>query len=196
MSGKCCASRAAEFAPAIRAIFGNGQFVGVFQESLGADLHVLELESVDLLLERFGEIPLPPYLERDSDAHSMTTATKLFLRSTPERLPRPPLDCISQDQCSNTIRSRGVTVATITLHVGIGTFLPIRTEKAEHHILRPERYEVRADVAALLQAAVREERRVIAVGTTTTRTLEYLMQKIWQDSGRFRVRRPLYIAGI
>jgi S-adenosylmethionine:tRNA ribosyltransferase-isomerase len=162
--------------PGDRAIFGTGQFAGVFQESLGADLHVLELESADLLLERFGEIPLPPYLEReptvfDESSYQTVFGTRLGAVAAPTaglHFTKSVLD---------SIRSRGVTITTITLHVGIGTFLPVRAEKAEHHTLRPERYEVSTDVADLLQVAVREQRRIVAVGTTTTRTLEYLMGK-------------------
>jgi S-adenosylmethionine:tRNA ribosyltransferase-isomerase len=63
------------------------------------------------------------------------------------------------------------------LHVGIGTFLPIRTERAEEHLLRPERFEISQSTAELLNSALRDNRRVAAVGTTTTRTLEYMMRE-------------------
>jgi len=161
--------------PGDRAIFGSGQFAGVFQESLGADLYVLELESVDLLLERFGEIPLPPYLEREPTVLDESSYQTVFGRHL-GAVAAPTAGLHFTTPILERIRSLGVTIATITLHVGIGTFLPIRTEKAEHHTLRPERYRVDPDVADLLQAALREQRRIVAVGTTTTRTLEYLMK--------------------
>jgi S-adenosylmethionine:tRNA ribosyltransferase-isomerase len=75
------------------------------------------------------------------------------------------------------IRGFGVTIVTITLHVGIGTFLPVRTEIVEHHVLRPERFEVSVSAANILESARRGNRRVIAVGTTTIRTLEFLMRE-------------------
>jgi S-adenosylmethionine:tRNA ribosyltransferase-isomerase len=162
--------------PGDKAVFGSRQFVGTFQESLGADLHLLELESVDLLLERFGEIPLPPYLEREPTVLDESNYQTVF-GNHPGAVAAPTAGLHFTESAFEVIRSRGVTITTITLHVGIGTFLPIRTEEAEQHILRPERYEVHQDAADLLQAAVREKRRVIAVGTTSTRTLEYLMQR-------------------
>jgi S-adenosylmethionine:tRNA ribosyltransferase-isomerase len=162
--------------PGDRAIFGAGQFAGMFQESLGADLHVLELEAAELVLARFGEIPLPPYLERQPtvfDESSYQTVFGTHLGA----VAAPTAGLHFTESTLETIRSRGITITTITLHVGIGTFLPIRTEKAEQHTLRPERYEVNKEVADLIQTAVRERRRIIAVGTTTTRTLEYLAGK-------------------
>jgi S-adenosylmethionine:tRNA ribosyltransferase-isomerase len=81
------------------------------------------------------------------------------------------------EQSIAAIRARGVTIATITLHVGIGTFLPIRTERAEDHLLRPERFDISASTAKLLNSALQDKRRIVAVGTTTTRTLEYMMQE-------------------
>jgi len=162
-----------------RAIFGSGEISGVFQESLGADLHVLELESCDSIsqiLGRFGQIPLPPYINRsetasDDDDYQTVYATRsgavaapsAGLHFTPEVL--------------SAIRTRGVEVVNITLHVGIGTFLPVRTETVEDHVLRPERFEISEAAAKSLTSAHRSGRRIIAVGTTTTRTLEFLVRE-------------------
>src|SRR5207253_7498087 len=75
------------------------------------------------------------------------------------------------------LRSKGIEIVKITLHVGIGTFLPVRTDNPAEHVLKPERFEMTAAAAVRLNAA----RRIIAVGTTTTRTLEY----VYQRYGRF-----------
>jgi S-adenosylmethionine:tRNA ribosyltransferase-isomerase len=72
------------------------------------------------------------------------------------------------------LAARGVECASITLHVGYGTFQPIRTETVEAHQMEPEAYEVTSAAATAISRARREKRRVIAVGTTTTRTLESL----------------------
>jgi S-adenosylmethionine:tRNA ribosyltransferase-isomerase len=71
------------------------------------------------------------------------------------------------------IRGRGVQVETITLHVGLGTFQPMRVAEIEQHTMHEERYTLGAGAATALQAAVREGRRVVAVGTTVVRTLEH-----------------------
>ena len=159
--------------PGDRAIFGRGEFVGIFQESTG-DLHVLELESAESLLKSYGQMPLPPYIGREpTPADDASYQTVFGLR--PGAVAAPTAGLHFTTDVLNAIRSRGIEIATITLHVGIGTFLPVRTERPEEHILRPEVYEVGTLAATMLQTAVREQRRVVAVGTTTTRTLEFLM---------------------
>ena len=159
--------------PGDRAIFGRGEFVGIFQESTG-DLHALELESAESLLKSYGQMPLPPYIGREPTAADDASYQTVFgLR--PGAVAAPTAGLHFTTDVLNAIRSRGIEIATITLHVGIGTFLPVRTERPEEHILRPEVYEVGTLAATMLQAAAREQRRVVAVGTTTTRTLEFLM---------------------
>lgn len=162
--------------PGDRAIFGNGAFVGTFREGLGADLHVLEVESAETLLARHGEVPLPPYMERTpTPADDFSYQTVYGVR--PGAVAAPTAGLHFTTEILGAIRAKGVQIAMVTLHVGIGTFLPVRSENPEDHVLRPERYEVRAEDAALLQEAVRDKRQIIAVGTTTTRTLESLMSK-------------------
>ena len=159
--------------PGDRAIFGRGEFVGIFQESTG-DLHALELESAESLLKSYGQMPLPPYIGREPTAADDASYQTVFgLR--PGAVAAPTAGLHFTTDVLNAVRSRGIQIATITLHVGIGTFLPVRTERPEEHILRPEVYEVGTLAATMLQAAAREQRRVVAVGTTTTRTLEFLM---------------------
>jgi S-adenosylmethionine:tRNA ribosyltransferase-isomerase len=71
------------------------------------------------------------------------------------------------------IRARGIKIAEITLHVGLGTFQPVRTEKVEDHKLHREQYEIPPEAAQAINRAKAQGRRVVAVGTTTVRTLEY-----------------------
>ena len=80
------------------------------------------------------------------------------------------------------LRAKGIEILHITLHVGIGTFVPVRAENPAQHVLKPERYHMSAAAASRLNAARGEGRRIVAVGTTTTRTLEYIIRKF----GRFQ----------
>jgi S-adenosylmethionine:tRNA ribosyltransferase-isomerase len=153
--------------------------IGVFQENLGGDLHVLELQSsepISEILERFGRIPLPPYIGRAETTADETNYQTVFAASA-GAVAAPTAGLHFTENSIAAIRARGVTIATITLHVGIGTFLPIRTEHVEEHLLRPERFEISLSTAELLNSALRDKRRVVAVGTTTTRTLEYMMRE-------------------
>src|SRR5262249_38362760 len=75
------------------------------------------------------------------------------------------------------LKARGIEIVKLTLHVGIGTFIPVRTDDPRRHVLKPERFELSAESAARLNHARAEGRRVIAVGTTSTRTLEYIVKR-------------------
>ena len=165
--------------PGDRAIFGRGELTGVFRERLGADLHVLEVNSSEPLaqiLERFGHIPLPPYIDRaESPADEKNYQTVFAVHSGAVAAPTAGLH-FTEDILKG-IRARGVAIVTITLHVGIGTFLPVRMEWVENHTLRAERFEISESAAEVLRVAHRDGRRIVAVGTTTTRTLEFLMQE-------------------
>jgi S-adenosylmethionine:tRNA ribosyltransferase-isomerase len=122
--------------PGDRAIFGSGAFVGTFQESLGADLHVLEIESAGTLLDTHGEVPLPPYLQRDPTPADDVDYQTVF-GSQPGAVAAPTAGLHFTTEILSAIRAKGVQIAMVTLHVGIGTFLPVRTEKPEDHVLRP-----------------------------------------------------------
>ncbi|MGA8489944.1 MAG: tRNA preQ1(34) S-adenosylmethionine ribosyltransferase-isomerase QueA [Terriglobales bacterium] len=124
------------------------------------------------LLERLGHVPLPPYIDRpdrvgDRDRyqtvyareHGSVAAPTAGLHFTPEIL-----------QC---IRDRGIETTEITLHVGLGTFQPVRADQVENHRLHREAYEVSTEASARINRAIAAGRRVVAVGTTTVRTLEY-----------------------
>lgn len=126
---------------------------------------------VDAAVDAVGHVPLPPYVKRPdrpadreryqtvyAAARGSVAAPTAGLHFTPALLDR--------------LRARGVERRAITLHVGYGTFEPVRTEEVEAHRVAPERYAVPAATAAAVNRALDEGRRVVAVGTTTTRTLE------------------------
>lgn len=124
------------------------------------------------LLERIGHVPLPPYIDRpdtplDRDQYQTVYARLLGsvaaptagLHFTPEVLER--------------IRARGIEIAEITLHVGLGTFQPIRVDLVEQHKIHREWYSISLEAAEKIQCARDAGRRIVAVGTTTVRTLEF-----------------------
>lgn len=130
-------------------------------------------------IERLGHVPLPPYIAREdrptdrdryqtvyAKARGSVAAPTAGLHFTPEILQR--------------IRARGIEIAEITLHVGLGTFQPIRTEKVEDHRLHRESYEISVEAANSINAAKASGRRVVAVGTTTVRTLEFAARQTLQ----------------
>lgn len=145
-------------------------------------------EALDSAIDRVGRTPLPPYIHRDSNAldedreryqtvyakhRGAIAAPTAGLHFTPEVI----------EQLSN----KGVETIEITLHVGYGTFEPIRAERLEDHRVQPERYEIDERSAEALNKAKADGRRIIAVGTTTTRTLEYNLN----THGRFTAETGL-----
>jgi S-adenosylmethionine:tRNA ribosyltransferase-isomerase len=159
-----------------RVVFAGGEFAGRFGELCENGLRLLEVEStetVEALLERHGRIPLPPYIERiDTSADAIDYQT--VYSASAGAVAAPTAGLHFTPSMLDRIRSLGVEILTITLHVGIGTFLPVRTEDPRKHILRPERFEISQETAGRLNLARSNGRRIIAVGTTTTRTLEHI----------------------
>jgi S-adenosylmethionine:tRNA ribosyltransferase-isomerase len=129
--------------------------------------------SVSSAIERIGHVPLPPYIKRaDDDADRERYQTVYARESGSVAAPTAGLHFTSR--VLDELESRGVERIKITLHVGYGTFKPVRVDIVDDHEVDPERYSVSAEAADALTRARRDGRRIIAVGTTTTRALESL----------------------
>jgi S-adenosylmethionine:tRNA ribosyltransferase-isomerase len=143
------------------------------------------------LLEAEGRIPLPPYIERGprpADARDYQTV----FASAAGAVAAPTAGLHFTSDVFRALRERRVEVVELTLHVGVGTFTPVRTPDPRNHTLQPERYEISAETAEALNRARAQKRRILAVGTTTTRTLEHQIAAY----GRFEPRNgttDLYI---
>jgi S-adenosylmethionine:tRNA ribosyltransferase-isomerase len=123
-------------------------------------------------LERLGHVPLPPYIHRDDRAGDRERYQTVFARQRGS-VAAPTAGLHFTQQILSEIHARGVEIATLTLHVGLGTFLPVRAERVEEVRLHAEHYTIPEVTAAALNAARRQGRRIVAAGTTTVRTLEH-----------------------
>jgi S-adenosylmethionine:tRNA ribosyltransferase-isomerase len=127
-------------------------------------------------LERLGHIPLPPYIRREENGADTVTDREryqtVFARDRGS-VAAPTAGLHFTPEILERIRSRGVRIAYVTLHVGLGTFQPVRVERVEEIHLHTERYTLPEETAAEVDSARREGRRVVAAGTTTVRTLEH-----------------------
>ena len=130
-------------------------------------------EDVTSVIERIGHVPLPPYITRADDAADRERYQTVYAR-TSGSIAAPTAGLHFTTRLLDEIASRGVERTAITLHVGYGTFKPMRVERIEDHEVDPETYSVSPDAAEALSRAIRDRRRIIAVGTTTTRALESL----------------------
>ena len=123
--------------------------------------------------ERIGRTPLPPYIKRDSaDADIDRERYQTVYAKTRGSIAAPTAGLHFTPEVLDAVRDKGVTVAEITLHVGYGTFEPVRVDELSDHAVSPEIYEMSAETTALLNTAKADGRRIVAVGTTTTRALE------------------------
>ena len=123
------------------------------------------------LLERHGHVPLPPYIERADDVGDSVRYQTVFAER-PGAVAAPTAALHFDADLLAALAARGVERTAVTLHVGAGTFQPVRTERLAEHVMHSERYEVGADTAAAIARARERGGRVVAVGTTTLRALE------------------------
>ena len=129
------------------------------------DTEVLEL------LERSGQVPLPPYIEHEPDALDQTRYQTVYARH-PGAVAAPTAGLHLTQALLQQLSDRKVSLAFITLHVGAGTFAPVRTERVADHVMHAERYQVPHATAHAVNAARAAGRRVLAVGTTALRAIE------------------------
>ncbi len=126
---------------------------------------------LDAAIDAIGHVPLPPYIKRDDRVEDRERYQTVFAR-TRGSVAAPTAGLHFTPGLVESLAASGIEMASITLHVGYGTFQPVRAERVEDHRVEPERYVIADAAAASINRALDEGRRVIAVGTTTTRTLE------------------------
>jgi S-adenosylmethionine:tRNA ribosyltransferase-isomerase len=123
-------------------------------------------ENVDTLLERFGAVPLPPYIRHAPRAEDAERYQTVYA-AAPGAVAAPTAGLHFDEGTLERVRARGATVAKLTLHVGFGTFQPVRVDEVEAHRMHSERYKISPETMALVS-----QRRALAVGTTSLRALE------------------------
>ncbi|OHB33147.1 MAG: tRNA preQ1(34) S-adenosylmethionine ribosyltransferase-isomerase QueA [Desulfuromonadaceae bacterium GWC2_58_13] len=128
------------------------------------------------VLERVGRIPLPPYIRREDDQLDRDRYQTVFA-ITNGAVAAPTAGLHFTERILEGLRSRGVTICPLTLHVGLGTFLPVRVENILEHRMHVETYHIPRTTADAVNRAKAEGRRVFALGTTTTRTLEHAVDE-------------------
>jgi len=140
---------------------GEGEWIVRFPEG----------EAIESALERAGEVPLPPYIRRKPVEEDRTRYQTVFAREKGS-IAAPTAGLHFTEALLRDLGARGVAAARLTLHVGPGTFRPIRADRIESHRFEAEFYRVPEETAAAIRRAREKGGRVVAVGTTVVRTLE------------------------
>ena len=126
------------------------------------------------ILDRLGEMPLPPYIHeklKEKDRYNTIYAKNIGSAAA------PTAGLHFTSELLNQIKEKGIIVTNVTLHVGLGTFRPVEVDDINNHKMHTEFYMMSSETADILNKAKKENRRIIAVGTTSTRTLETIMSK-------------------
>jgi S-adenosylmethionine:tRNA ribosyltransferase-isomerase len=171
---------------AARVSFGNGRLRAQVAELLEDGRRLVRFEcdgSFEDAIEELGQTPLPPYIKRvgeslDEDRERYQT---IYARKR-GAIAAPTAGLHFTPRVINELKARGANLIEITLHVGYGTFEPVRAEDLSAHSVAPEQYEISAEVAETINEARARGQRIIAIGTTTTRALESAVD----EEGRVR----------
>ncbi|GAB6100289.1 tRNA preQ1(34) S-adenosylmethionine ribosyltransferase-isomerase QueA [Halanaerocella petrolearia] len=155
-----------------RIVFGEGKLVAKVKDVTDFGGRVVEFEHEGVfeeILDELGSMPLPPYIKEkleNPDKYQTVYAEKRGAAAA------PTAGLHFTDSLLNALKDKGVKIIDITLHVGLGTFRPVKVDDIEEHDMHSEYYEVSEEAAQLINETKEKGNRVFAVGTTTTRTLE------------------------
>jgi S-adenosylmethionine:tRNA ribosyltransferase-isomerase len=130
----------------------------------------------DSLIERLGHVPLPPYISRADGSADRERYQTIYARERGS-IAAPTAGLHFTPAILAGLQARGIETAEITLHVGLGTFQPVRAARVQDHRLHPEMYAIASPAAAAINLALRARRRIVAVGTTTVRALEHAIRR-------------------
>lgn len=160
--------------------FGNGllkaKCIGVGEEGIRIFTFIYEGLFYELL-DKLGTMPLPPYIREqleDKDRYQTVYAKNVGSAAA------PTAGLHFTEELLEKIKNKGIDICYVTLHVGLGTFRPVSVEDVTKHVMHSEYYTMNKSVAEKLNKAKKEKRRIIAVGTTSTRTLETIIKKYGQ----------------
>lgn len=167
-------------------IFGNGELEGEILEIIEGGNRLVRFRYKGIfeeVLDRLGNVPLPPYIKKQlADKERYQTVYSKYEGSAAA----PTAGLHFTKELLQQLESRDIKIAYVTLHIGLGTFRPVKVNKIEEHKMHSEYYELSAESAEIIESVREKGGRVICVGTTSTRTLESIMQKngrLQEDSG-------------
>ncbi len=161
--------------PGARVEFARGKLTAEVIEWREGGRRVVRFDTsgdFDEIIDRIGRTPLPPYIKRDEEDRLDAERYQTVFARERGAVAAPTAGLHFTPELLDALRAGGVEIAEITLHVGYGTFQPVRVERVEDHRVEPEAYSISEQAATSINRALIENRRVIPVGTTTTRALE------------------------
>lgn len=153
------------------------KLIGIVKKTKQATFLTVNLSKLEVFeeLESYGKTPLPPYIKRTADKNDQKEYQTVFAEKIGSAA-APTASLHFTKELLKTIKDHGVQIEYVTLHVGLGTFAPVKTEKVEDHPIHSEYFEIDEPTANRINKAKADGRRIIACGTTVVRTLEAAAQ--------------------
>ncbi|WP_028309416.1 tRNA preQ1(34) S-adenosylmethionine ribosyltransferase-isomerase QueA [Desulfitibacter alkalitolerans] len=183
---ECLVKPGKKLKPGTRVCFGDGELQGEildYTDSGGRIVQFIYQGIFEEVLDRLGEMPLPPYIQKELKDKSRYQT--VYAREQGSAA-APTAGLHFTEELFEQIKNKGVQTAFLTLHVGLGTFRPVKSENVEEHKMHSEYYSINEETAHLINQAKDKGKRVVAVGTTSIRTLETVGDKngrIQESSG-------------
>ena len=164
------------------------EIVITIKEILGNGTAVAECDTpLDQVAEQFGNVPLPPYMHRDATKADIERYQTVWAKENGSAA-APTASLNMTEALMQKLKDKGVQIQYLTLHVGLGTFLPIRSDKVEEHHMHSEWFHIPAETISAIESTKASGHRVVAVGTTVTRTLEF-----WGRTGKTEGEDDIFI---
>lgn len=159
----------------IREILGNGTAT------------VSSSRPLEAIVEEYGTVPLPPYLHRDADPDDIKRYQTVWAKQLGSAA-APTASLNMTDDLMSKLKDKRINIEYLTLHVGLGTFLPIRSDKVEEHHMHSEWFHIPIQTLDAIEKTKKAGHKVVAVGTTVTRTLEF-----WAKTGKTEGEDDIFI---
>lgn len=157
--------------------FGEGKLIGEVVKEKEEGLRLVKFHYKGIFLEvldSLGKMPLPPYIKEQLCTNDRYQTVYAKYEGSAAA---PTAGFHFTKELFDKIKAKGITVVDITLHIGLGTFRPVKVEDTDNHVMHSELYEITSEACEILNKAKEENRRIIAIGTTSVRTLEANMQE-------------------
>ena len=157
--------------------FGEGKLIGEVVKEKEEGLRLVKFHYKGIFLEvldSLGKMPLPPYIKEQLCTNDRYQTVYAKYEGSAAA---PTAGFHFTEELFEKIKANGITIVDITLHIGLGTFRPVKVEDTDNHVMHSELYEISSEACEILNKAKEEKRRIIAIGTTSVRTLEANMQE-------------------
>ena len=174
---ECLTKPAKSLKVGARVNFGDGKLIGEIVEEKEEGLRLVKFIYRGIFLEvldSLGKMPLPPYIKEQLCGNDRYQTVYAKYEGSAAA---PTAGFHFTEELFKKIKNKGITVVDITLHIGLGTFRPVKVEDTNNHVMHSELYEISPEACEILNKAKQENRRIIAIGTTSVRTLEANMQE-------------------